>query len=186
MRIERRAVLYLASALCLAVPPFAASQEAPIDTLVGEGVDHTLHVELETKLSSIGGEFANFTGMTFTIGMNDRFQIGLGAFGRTNHLDRVQLGYGGLMLGYNLHPDRTFHASFRALIGGGRADIPGAPDHNLFVAEPEVELSVNVTRTLRIGAGVGYRFVAGAGSVNQDLRGWSGSLSVGLVLFRNR
>jgi hypothetical protein len=186
MRIERRAVVFLASAIWLAMPALAAaSQETPIDTLAGAEIDHTLNIGFETKLSSIGSEFANSAGMTFTMGMNDRFEIGLGAFGRTNHIDRVQLGYGGLVLGYNLHPDRTLHASFRALIGAGHVNIPGARDHNLFVAEPEVELTINVSRTLRIGAGIGYRFVGGAAAVNRDLRGWSGSLSVGLVLFRN-
>ena len=186
MRIEKLAALCLASAVWLgAAPPPASAQEAPIDTLVGTGIDHTLHIEIETKLSSIAGEFANFTGMTFTLGMNDRFQIGLGGFGQTNDLDRTVFGYGGLVLGYNLRPERLLQLSLRGLIGAGHADIHGALDHNVFVAEPELELALNVTRSLRIGVGAGYRFVAGAGEVSRDLRGWSGSLNVEFVLFRD-
>ena len=106
MRIERRAVVFLASAFWLAMPALAAaSQETPIETLAGAAIDHTLNIEVRDEaLFDRRRDFANFAGMTFTIGMNDRFQIGLGAFGRTNHIDRVQLGYGGLVLGYNLHP----------------------------------------------------------------------------------
>ena len=186
MRIERRAVVFLASAFWLAMPALAAaSQETPIETLAGAAIDHTLNIEVETKLSSIVGDFANFAGMTFTIGMNDRFEIGLGGFGRTNDNDRVQLGYGGIVLGYNHRPERMLHFSLRAMLAGGHADIRGAPDHNVFVGEPKLELTLNVSRVLRIGAGVGYRFVGGAGGVGSELSGWAGSFSVGFVLFRD-
>ncbi len=47
-----------------------------------------------------------------------------------------------------------------------------------FVAEPEANLLVNLTRHLRLTAGVGYRLIGGARSADDRLRGVSGSFAL--------
>ena len=47
-----------------------------------------------------------------------------------------------------------------------------------FIAEPEANLLVNLTRRLRLTAGVGYRLIGGARSADDRLRGVSGSLAL--------
>jgi hypothetical protein len=51
-------------------------------------------------------------------------------------------------------------------------------DEGFFVAEPQVNLLVRVTRWLRFNVGASYRAVGGAGGVNERLRGPAGSVAV--------
>jgi len=55
--------------------------------------------------------------------------------------------------------------------------------HNIFVAEPEAELTQNVTRVVRLGFGLGYRFVGNAGDANADSRGWSSTFTIKFAFF---
>jgi hypothetical protein len=79
----------------------------------------------------------------------------------------IEMGYGGLELGYVLRPDERVHLSLGLLIGGGglawEEDSPGddRADDAFFVAEPEVDAVVNVTRSFRVGVGVSYRLARG-------------------------
>ena len=65
---------------------------------------------------------------------------------------------------------RLFHFSAQTLIGVGTIGFrddgfvfsPDGSDHLFFVAEPGVNLIVNVTTFFRLGGGVGFRFVNGA------------------------
>ena len=63
------------------------------------------------------------------------------------------------MLGYHHRPHRMLHFSLGGLIGAGNATLFRGRSHNIFVAEPEAELTLNVTRVVRLGFGLGYRFV---------------------------
>lgn len=47
-----------------------------------------------------------------------------------------------------------------------------------FIAEPQVNVLLNVTDWMRINAGVGYRLVGGASFIDDRLRGVSGTLAV--------
>jgi hypothetical protein len=47
-----------------------------------------------------------------------------------------------------------------------------------FIAEPQAIVSFRAKRWLHVDTGVGYRFIAGAGSLNDRLDGLSGTLSV--------
>ena len=56
---------------------------------------------------------------------------------------------------------------------------PGRPRREgFFVAEPEANLLVNLTRHLRLTAGVGYRLIGGARSADDRLRGVSGGVAL--------
>jgi len=101
----------------------------------------------------------------------------------------LNMGYGGIELEYVTEWDRLIHFSFMTLIGGGglswrddniRAGM--APENDsFFIAEPAVNVNVNITTYFRISAGVSYWFISGiqsSASSNVDLSGPSGVLTL--------
>jgi len=77
------------------------------------------------------------------------------------------------------------HFWFGGLIGACNATVVRGRSFDIFVAEPEAELTLNVTRVVRLGFAAGYRFVGNAGTANDDLSGWSTTFTVGLAFLRN-
>jgi hypothetical protein len=83
----------------------------------------------------------------------------------------ISLGGGGFWFAYVLSPEWVVHPSFGVLLGGGSVgyqvtdQAPGLPatytSSSFFLAEPEVEVDVNVTRFMRVGVGAYYRVVLG-------------------------
>lgn len=110
----------------------------------------------------------------------------------------VDFGYGGLMIEYIIAPHRLVHINVQALIGAGgvsyredwRNDVFGdddghyhhGPSEALFVAEPSVNVELNITEWMRLSAGAGYRYVTGVdglrGLENKDLSGASGQIAL--------
>jgi hypothetical protein len=88
----------------------------------------------------------------------------------------------------DLHHDPVPHTvdvarfgSSRGIHGPGRplpSDTRVVVDADYFVAEPQANVFWTVTPWLQVNAGVGYRLIAGAGNLNDDLRGLSGSLAI--------
>lgn len=106
-------------------------------------------------------------------------------------------GYGGLAIRYSVFGALPVYGTFGLVLGGGAVNLhrdydwsnesswddgyhssdddfhSGRFDAFLF-AQPEVALNVNVTRWLRLGANVGYRFTGGVsrfGLASSDLNG---------------
>jgi hypothetical protein len=83
----------------------------------------------------------------------------------------IRFGGGGFWIAYILSPEWLVHPTFGLLLGGGSisyqvtqqaAGTPATYAVSSFLqAQPEIEADVNVTRFMRIGAGVYYRFVVG-------------------------
>ena len=100
--------------------------------------------------------------------------------------DNLTFGYGGVMLGYTLLPEKLVHATFTALVGAGglgtRARGSNAATDladSFFVFEPTATIDVNVARFFRWGVAVSYRFVSGVetpGISSADLNGVFGSM----------
>jgi hypothetical protein len=142
------------------------------DTLIKGDIDHGFVFSFDDKLSSIDGDFANFTGIHVGWLIDHRFLIGLAGYGTTDAPRGVGMGYGGVVVAYFFDPNKMFNYSVRGLIGGGGADNNGYHHHRghddfidgFLVAEPEVRGTLNVLGPFRLGFGVGYRFVGGAGS----------------------
>lgn len=109
----------------------------------------------------------------------------------------VEFGYGGLVLEYVAAPSRVVHFSVMTLLGAGsatyrenRLDDWNFDSHGhsridrmdaLFVAEPQVNIELNMTDWFRITLGGSYRFVSGlndlTGLSNTDLSGPAGSVA---------
>lgn len=98
----------------------------------------------------------------------------------------LEMAYGGLELGYLHRPDERVHVTAGLLIGAGgvtwKPDASGNQvDDTFFIAEPELDLVVNATTSIRAVLGVSYRFAQGVelfGLRNAELSGLGAVLSV--------
>lgn len=116
----------------------------------------------------IGGEGAG----TFTTG-DHSFLIGGAGYGLVNELDwdtdqKLEMGYGGLMIGYTHKPDSVVHVETKLLLGAGGVsivDTAGDDDDSgsFMVSELTVSGEVNVTEFLEIGLGGAYRLTSEPG-----------------------
>jgi len=100
---------------------------------------------------------------------------------------RLHFGYGGPVIRFNFMQDGPVYLSVGGLIGAGgfalvREDYPGDVDieesdvesNAFFVAEPQLSAHANLTRFMRIGLDVSYRFTYGVtlrGYRDGDFRG---------------
>jgi len=127
----------------------------------------------------------------------DNFFVGGYGLGLTNAIpdyvndnpgDQLTLGHGGFWLGYSLYGNKPIHVAFSTMIGWGEFGITQSDEYypylrdNIFVLAPTVELEANVTRYLRIGAGVSYNIFTMVdesmhGYTNSDLSALGGFLS---------
>ncbi|MFQ6114725.1 MAG: hypothetical protein ACE5NG_11715, partial [bacterium] len=98
----------------------------------------------------------------------------------------LNLGYGGVVLEYIPESNKLIHFSFNTLIGAGGVNyrdrnfnINFAQWDTFFVAEPGVNLILNVTRHFRLGLGASFRFIDGVdleGLSDSDVSGASASV----------
>jgi len=105
----------------------------------------------------------------------DQFFVGLFGMGETFDTpvvgeNQLVLGYGGLWMGYSFPTHKMIHLYTSLKLAGGGATVTNFEDdwnydedlHDItFVAIPEAGVELNVTRWMRIGGTVGYRFVQG-------------------------
>lgn len=156
------------------------------------------------KVGSFNGKTGILVGGRGGWIINHTFIIGLGGYGLTNRVlanstgplgERyMNLGYGGLELEYIPESNKLVHLSFMALIGAGGVTYRNNdwedwhwPDDDsryradaFFIAEPQVNATLNITSWFRMSGGVSYRFVEGLESnisTNKDLSGLSGGLT---------
>ena len=90
------------------------------------------------------------------------------------------MGYGGFLVEYYLSPKELFHVSIASLLGVGgvmysqnhfkddHIDGDDFKGNAFFVAEPEVNLFINLTRFWRIGIGATYRYTYGLDGLAED------------------
>jgi hypothetical protein len=80
----------------------------------------------------------------------------------------IGLSYGGLEVNYSFLSRKLLFFNVETLVGPGQAyavsRLQGATREylNFWVAEPEINVMINVTSSLRLGVGAGYRLVTGA------------------------
>lgn len=123
-----------------------------------------------------------------------RFSIGGAGFGLVNHLSRptpdggrsrVGLGYGGPVLRYHLIRNFPVYPTLGTLIGFGGLSFDGNGGDAVLIIEPSAAFYMNITKWLRIGVSLSYKFTTGVdtpGLTNADFRGpcISGHLDFGM------
>lgn len=158
------------------------------------------------KFTKIQGEYANLAGLYGGWFINHRLMIGIGAAASTNNL-RVpqqfstdpnqsrtwQYGQFGLVTEYVMNSDKPVHLAFHMFGGAGftlqyqrnewdHSRDNHTSDENWFVvAEPGVQLEVNLFRWMRLSPGISYRATFGSdgrGLSDSDLRAVSYNATV--------
>jgi hypothetical protein len=141
---------------------------------------------------------------------DDRLLIGGAGYWLTGDSAGREMAYGGLVVEWSLARSQRLGLSLGALVGGGSSTLavevtgyprghrpwrgpgadPGEPrtflvpaSEGFFILEPQASASLRLNRWLRLGAGVSYRVLAGAGDLGSRLRGVSGTVSVQLGTF---
>ncbi len=176
-----------------------------------DSITHGGQISAINHVSYINGNWSNLTGGKITWIINHKLSIGGEGFGFTYPTDRekftgkpysgteskVGLGYGGPYLEYFFWPENIFTIAPGLMVGAGgfgyyntndsdeTADSKSSSDVFLIVT-PEVNIFLNITKYIRIGAGVSYRFVNGLdteGFTDRDFRGFSMSLSISAGFF---
>jgi len=138
------------------------------------------------QFTSVAGEFGHMMGGGGAVLINNFFFGGYG-LGLTNSIpdyvndhptDRLTLGHGGFWLGYALFGQKPVHISISSMIGWGEFGImqfdgyyPFLRD-KIFVIVPTVEVEMNLTRYLRIGAGASYNLYTG---LDEGMHGYRSS-----------
>jgi hypothetical protein len=183
----------------------------PPSGLVLEKMESGFVLLPDFRFTEVDGEFGGLAGVQLGELVDDRLFIGAGAYWLTNGAVDRKMAYGGLAVDWALARSRRIGLSFGALVGGGTSTLgvevtgfppgrffgrhrhggdPGEPQTFLvadregyFIAEPRVSASLLLARWLRLGAGVSYRLIAGAGESGSRLRGVSGTVSVQIGAF---
>lgn len=135
------------------------------------------------KFSAINGKFAVFPGGRGAAIINHQFTFGGAGYGLANYIEAkkpykqtdikqyYELGYGGIDLGFFFNPDKLINFYFHTLIGAGSvmyklhnpnnySDVDKYTT-NFFALEPEAEVVLNVTKWMKVSAGVSYRILGG-------------------------
>jgi len=149
------------------------------ETLMGGDLRHGGFGAPVVKFTQIDDRFGVLVGGRGGWIINGSFVVGAGGYGLANldnfeHVTnpagdrgRLAMGYGGLELTYVVRPDELVHFSLGALIGAGgvvwnpQGQSGKQDDDAFFIAEPELDVVLNVTTFMRAALGVSYRFVQG-------------------------
>ena len=106
----------------------------------------------------------------------------------------IELGYGGLWMGYSIANRKAIHPFIGLKWAGGESTVTPVSDNRALqsdkiqVLQPELGLEFNFTLWMRLVAHVGYRNVIGVDSrhlvTNEELSGISGGITLRFGFFR--
>lgn len=78
----------------------------------------------------------------------------------------LNMGYGGVVVGYQFLPDELVHFNLQTLVGGGGVSYQNSVggfsrenDDGFFIVEPSAEVEVNMTRHIKMGVQGSWRIV---------------------------
>ncbi|HDQ45760.1 MAG TPA: hypothetical protein ENN17_09735 [bacterium] len=149
-------------------------------TLISGDIQHGGFGGPVVKFGNVLDECGVFVGGRGGWIINHQFVLGGGGYGLVNEIASrrdadlfYSFGYGGLEIEYIAASDRLVHLTFQALIGAGGVrlyekingtrfddETNTVETDAIFVAEPGVNVELNVTPFFRIGFGAHYRFVS--------------------------
>ena len=165
------------------------------------------------SIGKLNSEYAVFTGGNGAFVLNHRYIIGGAGYGLVNRIDISQegtpedssrylnMGYGGLELGYIIAPSQLVHIKVSSLFGVGGLGSHGNIDnwdedfdendfdvyHDVFfVLQPTVSLELNIAKFCRLDVGATYRYTSDLdykGLKTGDLDGLELKMAVNFGLF---
>lgn len=177
-------------------------------TLIKKGTPIGFYLGTSLKAAELNRQQSMWVGGQIGLVANHRFNFGLAGYGlltdvESNVLDVngvshvYEMGYGGFHLEPVLFSDRLVHVTFPVLLGaGGVAEsryrfleytgleddwIEESETSAFLVAEPGVNVEINVMKGLRFAVGGGYRYVDYSNlthTSNNDLSGWTANFTM--------
>lgn len=183
-----------------------SKSESETETLFGSGeVDISGFGGPYMTTGTINNEQVYFSGIRGAAIFNRSYLLGLAGCALEYPHDRgklsgrdyqgdytyMQVQYGGLFTGWNFDQQDVVHMSFTSVIGGGKlfyTDVEEQEDdfgshtdkqsgtEEFFVIEPALMMHINITRWMRFGGGLSYRYTKGIdnGEISdKDLSDWS-------------
>jgi hypothetical protein len=187
-------------------PPVASAAPASQGPMIVERIHSGFLVAPDVKVTEVDKKTSELVGGYAGWVTDDTIFIGGGGYWLANQSRDREMAYGGLLVQWLMHANHRFGLSAKGLLGAGRAtlvssasdliargDLRGRIDpadprrtvltntivrfrEDFFVAEPEVDALVRLTRHLRLTVGAGYRFTSGRD--DSRLRGPVGSLGL--------
>lgn len=166
-------------------------------------IGSSLHAQTQTlfdKARVVGG----FGGPLVEIGLNEHYNTSVGGGGgllinsfflggygmgsldfeelliQDGDIESIDLGHGGLWLGFSVPTHKLIHFYGSARIGWGAIDIRTRNAvfddlDQVFVLTPEVGIELNITQWFKLAGTLGYRYLDGINDnsfyVNDDFRG---------------
>ncbi|HMO05591.1 MAG TPA: hypothetical protein PKC67_14145 [Kiritimatiellia bacterium] len=161
--------ILIAALLMLSTTPIFAARDALIDHTDKWNLFSRFDLSY-TEVDSNGGLMG---GLKVGGLLNDRIAVGLAA--RTvldsietespflKDIENTDFWYGGLYTEYVFNPDNLVYASIDLTVGSGQLNVKrsagGEESSTVFVAEPGINVMLNVTETFMLGLGAHYRFI---------------------------
>ena len=164
------------------------------ETLISGEIESGGYGGVEVKFAEINGEWEVLVGGRGAWIINHQFLLGGAGYGLATqgeisprviypyyyYIDRFEMGYGGVLIGYVSNSDKLIHLTMETLIGGGGItpfnDTYGSDfdTDSFFIVEPEVSFIANISKLIRFGFGASYRFTSGVeylGLHDEDISG---------------
>lgn len=224
-RTAGRVFAAAAMSLVMAVPAAAqqpasgSAQNTPAQGTIGP-IESGFLIAPDARITEVNNRSATLVGAYGGWMTEHTVLIGAGGYWLANDARDFEMAYGGPVVEWLVHGERTIAFGARGLVGGGRATLSGTlgdlfgvttdqaavesisrDGHRgrpvmtdrgrqltsssvvivrdeFFIAEPQAIVSIRAANWLHVDAGVGYRVIAGAGSLDDRLRGVSGTLSL--------
>jgi hypothetical protein len=153
----------------------------------GLGAAYTRFMGRDSGLMSLEGAFLFDHRLSLGVAGYGFTRTPRGPLSAAGEAQEFGAGYGGLAMRYSVFGNLPVYGTFGVLLGGGAVNLHGdygwddesgwdddwegdhddAWEHGRFdtflVVQPEVTLHGNITRWLRLGATLGYRFTGGVG-----------------------
>lgn len=181
------------SALSIALLATTSISAAPVQALVNDEVENWgFFIRPELKITPIKSQTTELAGGILGTSVGRALYLGIGGYTLINSVSTdsgavkfkaFDIWYAGAQADYTLFSSKLFHGSVSGFLGGGQArnssTTAGSDNANLFIAEPDVNVEFNLTTSLELGVGIGYRFANGSdldNISNSDLSGWVGTV----------
>ncbi len=176
----------------------AILSKAQADSLFSSGSISGVFGGPLVKYTKINNKDALILGARGGWAFNSIFTIGGGAYGLVNDIpinaaqsdtNFINLSYGGIVVEFVGMSDNVMHWKVNGLIGTGAVSTRNGNNTGkndiIFVLEPGADAVLNITSTIRLSAGLSYRFVSGVDPnnfneylKNGDLSGFTASLTL--------
>jgi hypothetical protein len=119
------------------------------------------------SLTKFDQDYGAFTGGFGGLEFNKAVLLGYGKYRLINDVqweddfdnNRINMEYGGLIVGVTPYASKTIHPSIQLLAGKGKVSLNDGVEDRIFTIQPALGFEVNVFRWFHLGVSGGYRFI---------------------------